>query len=369
MLRRRHDDGATAPMRHTWLPLMVGAWVVAPLVLVAGLTWVSWQQTVRGPTQALWTAATDAGSHADRRVELALSWASPVRVAAPEWSGLVREVYVSSGDMLASGSLVARVDEASRLAWHAPAPFYRPLALKDTGDDVLALHDLLRQRGLEAGGGDVFTAQTKRAVLEFGRQLGITDNSGVFDPALIVHLPVPAVLVTEVLLQVGEPAPAQGSPLVNTARSVTSALLTAPGTVSASGTQPENEWSTPITSIVANDDEILIVGGTEMTLTESRDRLDEASVATLAAALVSGQDFVVAQLRRPLPGGSVRIPSAAVHTAPDGTTCVATGRPDAPAALAVSIIGGLAGETVVTGSVKAGELIAIGVLMPGALCD
>lgn len=360
------DAARRTPARAPWLAAFIVVWLVAPLLLVAALSWVSWQQSTDGPAQAVWAVAEDAGDVTERRVELVITRSDPVTVVAPAWSGTVRRVSVAVGQSLASGDVVAEIDGITRLAWHTPAPFYRPLAQRDTGDDVAALNSILRTRGLTAGPGNNFTWQTRQGVIQLGRELGIANNRGVFDPGLIVYLPRPGLTVTEVQLRVGQPAPGLGSAVVTTAPEVTSVLLAPPG-MSMSSTDDTSATETS-PGLVAAPDETLLLGETELSLAESRDRLDASGIAHVAGVVSDERDVVIAQLRRALPDGSVRIPSAAVHTAPDGTMCVVVGTPDSSSIMPVSVLGGLAGETLVTGGVNPGDQVGIGVHTPGAPC-
>lgn len=347
--------------RFPWLVTLVVVWLVAPLALVGGLTWVSWQQTVYAPAEPVWVSADDAGGWAERRVQISLTWSEPSAVLAPEWSGLVREVWVAPGAILSSGDAIARVGGTTRLAWHSSAPFYRPLMLRATGDDVAALNSLLRSRDLPADDADVFTWETRRGVIQLGKDLGADDSAGVFDPALVVYLPTPEVRIAEVQLQVGAPVPSAGASIL------TSAPTLVAGVITVTGADTSASDSADLT-VTAASDEVLTVSGTALELADTRDRVGAEALAQLSNIVTSEQEVVVASLRRELPNGSVRVPSAAVHTGPDGTTCIVIGSPTDRKTVVVDVTGGLAGETVVTGGVTAGDQLAIGALAPGAAC-
>ena len=346
--------------RSPWLTTLVAVWLVAPLLLIGSLTWISWQQTVAGPSEPLWVPAEDAGFVADRRIGISLTWAEPVAVVAPTWSGLVREVSVQNGAMLKSGDAVARIDGALRLAWHSATPFYRMLMIGSSGDDVASLNQLLRSRGLPAGDADVFTRDTRRGVSQLGADLGVGNNAGVFDPALIVYLPAAEVQVADVDLKVGLPAPSAGTTILSAAPTLASGTLTPAGSSGGDGVVP---------ALIAANDESLVVGEQELELSDQRDELSPAALAALTPVVEAGQASLAAVLRRSLPDESVRLPTAAVHTAPDGSMCIAVQSETGYTIVAVSNLAGVGGETVVTGHVSPGDLVAIGLLVQGAPCN
>lgn len=342
-----------------WLIATIALWLVAPFVLILVLTLVAQQQSVYGPDEPVWVAAEDAGAVSARQIELALTWGESATVFAPSWAGTVREVLVQGGTTVKSGDAVVRVDGILRIAWHSASPFYRPLSQGDRGDDVVALNRLLKARSLPASDGDLFTSTTRRGVALFAQQIGAGTGITVFDPSLVLYLPTDELPLAEVHLTVGTVAPATGEPVLVAQPPLDRGVLVGAGS-------EEQGVASPIS---AEPGELLMVGDSIVELAEGRAEVASSSLVTLGKGLSAGQERLAAVLRRDLPEGSVRVPAAAIHTDQDGVTCVAIRKSDTESRIKVAVIGGLAGQAVVTGAVTEGDMVGVGAIEATARCS
>ncbi len=347
---------------HAWAAVGLVAWVTTPLVLVASLTWASTRVTVAPEAARAWVAATAGRGEVQRTVSLALDWRVPDPVVAPGWTGLVREVAVAPGTVVTSGTPVLRIDAVLRIAWHSPAPFYRPLTSGSAGDDVVALNHMLAALQLEHGDADRFTAATRDGVKALAARLG-AERDGVFLPEWIVYLPVDEIEVAEVEAVLGAPAPSSGTPLLTRAAAVVAAELQLPERASLAGAPAE-----------AAPDERLVVGRAQLQLDAARRAVAPEGVAVLTSLVDASVESVTASLVREVPKDAVEIPAAGVHTDRTGRSCVLArsgrGGSGAAAARAVSVVvvAGSAGAAVVTGDVGPGDEVGIGALPASDPC-
>ena len=145
------------------------------------------------------------------------------------------------------------------------SPFYRPLAVGDTGPDAAELNALLAAQGLEHTPGDRVTRATLGGVRSFATSLGLPATSPLraFDPAWIVYLSSAQVDVRSVDLVIGAPAPAPGTVIAELDERLASASLVSAG--EASG------------SVAAQAGQSLSVAGHELALAEDRQHVSDLS--------------------------------------------------------------------------------------------
>ena len=122
-------------------------------------------------------------------VRLDLRWSEPDDIEWPaSLSGVITGVYVSTGDRLVDGALVAKVGSAAVLAQSTGEPLHRAIRQGDSGPDVMWLDGLLQSM---SGGPSTLDAQgratwaTTRAVRSIQRTLGHPED-GVFDPRYVM---------------------------------------------------------------------------------------------------------------------------------------------------------------------------------------
>jgi len=136
---------------------------------------------------------------------------TPTVVKAPSWNGLVTAVHVAAGDTVSDGTPVVSLDGIVRKLAVTEAPFHRFLTANDSGDDVVALHDLLHRWGHLAeipSRPGLFQSRTRTAVRSLAAEIGADSRTRSFDPAWLVWAPDAAELaVATVSLEVGAAAP------------------------------------------------------------------------------------------------------------------------------------------------------------------
>ena len=347
--------------RHrAWFGVGVAIWAGAPLALVLCLTWVSINLSVAGKQQPTWVKADPAGNAASRQVEVGITWSDPVPVLAPSWSGTVRDVMVAPGSIVKSGDPIVRVDAVTRIAWHSAEPFYRDLALGDTGDDVAALNLLLAELGFSGGNGDRFTTATSGGVAQLAVKLGAGRNQVVFSASWIVYIPEHEMEVGSVSVAKSGLAPSVGSLVFTGLPIAVRAQLLSGGIGSISN---------GIHGIQAIPDEKLIIGEEVIPLNDDRETLSETGLMALSRAVDSDSKTVVGKLERALVDGAVEIPAAAVHTDPDAVNCVRVLREDRSVGVVrVSVVSGASGRATVFGNLAPRERVGIPALDPGSPC-
>ena len=126
--------------------------------------------------------------------------------------GVVTAVLVRPGAVVRTGSRLVEVDGIARLAAHTSRPFYRPLGRGDHGADVDQLASLLAQLGLMHGPGA--WPPPRPGMASAVRHLAVSigaPQDGMFDPAWVVWLPEPELVVASVPPQAGGPVPGRAS--------------------------------------------------------------------------------------------------------------------------------------------------------------
>lgn len=311
--------------------------------------------TTEGPAVIEFTpvVSQEAG---ERLATLKATWVPGDRVLAPALEGLVTSVKVRSQDELRSGEPVLAVDGITRIAWHSDEPFYRALSIDMRGDDVTELQLLLEDRGLMEGEptGRV-DRSTRLAIAELSRELGFQRDQNEFDPAWIIRLNQPMIMIEEVSVQVGNAAPGEGDVLLVGPTSIAAAEL-----------------------VDANGEGIAAVDGIEMTFggatfTVGRDgSVRQADLASLAD-LLSPRDpessapnitTDTVTIRRSVAVESMRIPATSIVAGSDGQLCVwertgigPTGEPET-----VPLMVTLLGDTIQPG-VAVIEALPVGIVI------
>ncbi|HEY0188890.1 MAG TPA: hypothetical protein VGC67_15465 [Cellulomonas sp.] len=161
------------------------------------------------------------------------TWADPVEVRAPAWSGVVTAVLVAPGSALTSGTPVVRVSGVEIRYATLDSPLHQPVC---QGDEVLVeqVRSVLATAGLRTSSSRQLSAVDVTAVRAYASAIGVPDARSVtcFDPAWVLVGSAPVDTVAEVDLQVGAPVPAQGEVVVTGAARLAGVALTG-GTGSA----------------------------------------------------------------------------------------------------------------------------------------
>jgi hypothetical protein len=304
-----------------------------------------------------------------REVGLALNWSDPAQLVAPAWQGVVDRVLVAPGDRVAHGSALLSLDGIERIAWATSGAFYRQLALRDKGPDVEWLNQALAAAGLRHAAGAEFTAETAAGVKEFAASIGAPANNGVFDPGWVVFLPIAELVIKEVAVSAGLPAPPPGSVLLQAQVQLVSAVLIGLDVLERRESEANDQAGAvdpvaPADEVLAVD-ETLLVDGLDLALNDARDGLGPQALATLDGRVQPGLASLRAQVRRPSGADAVRVPTAAVFDSGGGSACVvvAAGAGD-PGVVEVELIWDDSGFSVVRPLLE-GALDGAKVRLPG----
>lgn len=303
------------------------AWVVAVLAGVSLLVPLGFLVAVRVLTgdrldevtvvaEAVVTQAQTTTTDEAQPVVVTLQWQEPLVVRAPVGAGpgVVTDVYVTAGDEPSSGARLYAVDGVDRVALHTARPFHRPLRSGDRGDDVTQLQQVLADAGdLAVEPDGVFGRATREAVGAWQRRLGIARPDGVFDPGLVVWLPVPTLTVDSWTLAVGEPAPAPGAELLKAPPMLARAEIG----VAADGA--------PALQLDSGAEYLLSVGDSSVAVVPEQLTIAPESLPELAASVEPLVKSVDGRVRRATALELVTIPATATMTGPSGTCVWAPG--------------------------------------------
>ncbi|MFD4957867.1 hypothetical protein [Microbacterium sp. NPDC058389] len=332
----------------------VGAWIVAPFIALCLLTAQALNAASVEPRPVV-VAAEHAVGDLNRPVALGLQWSDPLPIPAPEWAGIVQEVYVSAGDAVVDGTPIARIGSIRRLAALTSYPFDRPLALGDTGEDVAMLSSFLRARGLDAPDVPTFDERTLAAVRSYAASIGVPEAGSVaaFDPGWVMFLLAERPVAT-IDVVIGSSAPAQGSVVLQLAPQVVDAVLW------EDGTQPPAEGSvehlTPSAS--ASPTEALLVGGQTVALDETRTRVSADGLDALASLVAAGTSVAAANLIQPAEDGQWVVPAPALVTS-EGGSCVFVRRDDKQVRLDATAFVSISGTVVIEADLRPGDEVII----------
>lgn len=350
---------------------VVLVWVGAPVAVVAVLT-RDVDAVAFAQDEPTWASARAMADDVEQRLGLALTWDAGPTAVAPGWEGVVEVQHVATGDVLRSGDPVAVVDGITRLAHAGERPVTRTLRQGDRGPDVVVLHGVLAEHGLSRGDGDRFTAATAAGVRALAARVG-AGRTAELDPAWLLHLSAPELVVTDVDLTVGAPVPVAGSVVVTGAPVLQDAVVTTQDWAALAATRAREATTegsasgTPVVAPAVGDDArtvpaeaVLRVGGTVLPVSADRDRVDPVALGTLHALVDSGAVAVDAVAVSPPRPGSWALPAAAVRVAADGTTVVRRDRDGVRTDVVVEVAGADGpSTTVVVGDLVATDLVEV----------
>ncbi len=237
-----------------------------------------------------------------QEVGVAVEWSEPAVVVAPQWQGTVTGVRTKSGEILVDGDVVVEVDGVARVAAVGEEALWRPIGLRDTGDDVLAVERFLGRLGYLAEPDSTYGSDTAAAVRLFAKGLGVTKPDGRFDPGWVLWIPENGFEVGVVDLDLGSPVPSQGSPLLIQKNRLSSLSINPGRSLSFDG-----EW-------------ILEIGGGEFSVVDGI--AGESALVELSSILDPEGTLPSAFLRRGEPAEVVYVPAASVVNSVDGSQCV-----------------------------------------------
>lgn len=284
--------------------------VVLVVVPAAGLVWVQSQTADRlvelePEPVALVIPVEERLDESQVAVSILGTWGESVGVVAPDWFGTVSGVSVQVGSEVASGDVVALIGGIDRMAWLSDAAFWRPLVVRDSGDDVAELQSMLTGLGFFEGEVDgVFGRDLEVSVKAWEASIGVVRPTGRFEPGYVVWFPEPEILVASVGLVNGAPAPGAGSVVLESAVPLSAVtLIDQDGRTVA----PEGVWVLQV-----DDVQVEMVDGVV-----SPDGLEALGLVLDPEGNPSSGRIRIAE-----PTLEITIPATAVVAAADGSLCV-----------------------------------------------
>lgn len=206
-----------------------------------------------------------------------------VRWSAPQGAeGVVTEVGLTEGQIIATGSHVLTVGSSRLLAYESPAPFHRPLSLGAQGLDVRQLGELMVELGLMTGLSDqpdIFDSTLEAAVGVFNQMVGGSSEPLSFDPASAVWIGASSSTVGVVHIEAGDVGLSPGNPIFDTARIVESV-----GIGAASG------HSNPATGSSEHETYVFLWNGERFELTSDGSQVADHELDRFAEALAEYED-------------------------------------------------------------------------------
>lgn len=290
------------------------------------------------PVEPIVAAPVEIEDDLARPVDLELTWTPLAGPVSPGASGVITDWFANEGTRLEHGSPVYAVDGGVVSAFATPTPLWRALARGDRGADVDAAAAGLEALGYEVGSrapGDPVGRRLADAFREYADDHGLP-RTGVFDPAYLVWLGTPDVVVGAPLYRIGQPAPPAGVDLFApvprlTAVQVRDAQDPAGGSRDSGLATDEQAW-------------VVRVGETAVPLDLLGEGAPEA-LEEVAGAVPAGAPSAEAVLALSRPRTLQIVPSAALVEGPAGVCVVAPDR----RTTTVRIVGGSIGQVLVDG--------------------
>ncbi|MGH3691378.1 MAG: hypothetical protein ACRDT7_14595 [Microbacterium sp.] len=343
-------------------------WILAPVIGVGMLYQYLSTKTVVA-TQEVWAPALSAEETRAQAVGLALEWSDGAELPAPAWSGTIVRVYVQPGGVLKSGDTVVDVDGVKRIAAFMNVPLYRALGPGSTGEDVKALLDFLRTRGIDVPDSDRLSWDTWLQVSSFAKSIGVDTTQGLpsFDPGWLVFIPAAELTVSEVHVKAGRPAPASGEPIATGTDQLVSAHIVTPEAIAeVTEDNPIAPEVIASSAVAVPEDAVVLVGQNELAVDEARTAIDPAALPRVAAGVTQGALTSSARVVTPQPAAIV-VPAAAVLTGTDGT-CVVVRDGGKRRVVVAETIESVDGTSLIAAEVKAGESVLVNPTATGATC-
>lgn len=273
-------------------------------------------------------------------------------------SGTVTSVEIEDGDVVAVGDVVMTVGLRPVVAAEGAIPSFRPLRLKDQGEDVAQLERFLVMSGFFDGDVDgVFDHALRSAVREWQRSMGVRDNGVVQAGDLLFMDSLPVRVVVAEGLEAGVPL-APGQVVFET-------VSTRPEVVVPLSLEQRN--LVPLSATVRIDADGVVWEGR---IVQVREEMETGSLWLVLAANDGGPicgddcgrvipvgdrvDFPVEVVVVPETSGPL-VPVAAILTEADGSTVVESVSGEL---ISVEVVASVSGQAVVSG-LETGTLVVL----------
>lgn len=324
-------------------------WALFPLLAIVGMTLVAQSQLITASPGRITVPVTGITDEISRSATLALVYQRAPALRSSFTQGLVLQVYAEPG-LLNPGDLVANIDGIDRIAVHTELPFYRALALRDSGADASSLNDVLASLGFSHTPGEVVTAATVQGIGQLSISLGFKKAVSSFDPSWIVWLPAPTYHLESINLEVGVPAPQSGDVLATAAPELVRAVLARAASIEES-TDEQLPGAGRFEAVNADPEEALLLNGQVLRLDTQLSEVIADDLAVVSDLVRSGNSQVRVSLSRPATDGTALLPAAAISTSSSGEYCVFTSSgSDSPVVpVPVTVIANVELEVVVDG--------------------
>ncbi|MGO4536736.1 peptidoglycan-binding domain-containing protein [Leifsonia sp. 2MCAF36] len=304
--------------------LLVVLWG-APLALL-GVSLTGAKAEQRSSTSGTTVAIVRVGSRQfdGRQSVTVTAHMSRVPAASAGVAGTVTALRIGAGDNVEDGSELFAVDGRMLLAFSQNVPLFRELRMGDSGDDVAALGRFLNARHLlESPADSRFGPKMRVAVAAYQARYGY-DQDGVFRPSYVVFIPHDFGPVTEVSALIGERVTDQAAVIKGTSRPTSLRLEpskkdpspvaeTTTGAVLRIGSE-----QIAISARVPSTQELPAIWAS-LTAGVARGELKQSTVATDSSTEIQFEGAQIAQTSNSTAGS---VPSSALFTAADGTSCL-----------------------------------------------
>lgn len=144
--------------------------------------------------EGLRTVPVSTGTFSDPRTVAVAFMTTPERSVQLGGSGTLTASACVPGGGIASGSVVAKVDEFPILALSTSVPLFRDLTAGDEGTDVNALRHELARLGFDVDPTGPYSSAVAGAVTRLQKQLGFPDPDGALKRAELAWIPETTVI-------------------------------------------------------------------------------------------------------------------------------------------------------------------------------
>lgn len=338
-------------MKSKTILLLAGltVWVLAPMALVLSVPNLLGSSESTPEAQTAPFVASEGTNSTP--VDVALLWSAPEPVLAPNWTGTVDQIQVTTGDTVSHGTPLLRIDGISRIAWHTPGAFWRPLGLGDSGDDVVMLQEALNSSSYSAEVDGTFDRNTLAAVRKLAKDLGIPNAStiGLFSPEWVVRLPIPAARIAKVNVAIGQHAPGAGSEVFELAPELAAGYVLNGGSVPTEAELTGDLLLAENTVQLEQNSEVTTFSGLVLATNLADSSVAADSLVALRSEVQPGQPVVLAQHILKGTQTAYPVPPSAIRVDQSGASCVflqdSPAQTTSPTAVLVDILGSQYGVT------------------------
>ena len=326
-------------------------WIVSPVIAIFVL-WERSNSATLAESRVTWLEAERPPSIMTEDAELDLIWSSQPQVFAPTWSGVVQRVSIEAGDRLENGSEICLIDNVVRIAWSTEVPLFRPIALGDSGADVMALNRFLEAQGLPHGGGETAGWSTVQGIKQYSKLIG-AGNTSSFDPAWLVYFPEEIVIEGITGLVAGAAAPTPGSAIVLGKSRLLEANL-----IQLSQGQLSEDGQSAATPLYVSAGQRVMIGALQLLVEQDGSVSDPATLEAISGLASAEDSRLRVTVATDVPENLIAIPYAALETSGMGVqVCLQQGQ--GAELTPVEVVQRAAGRAYVEGNLTVGDRVSV----------